>query len=761
MLFRKMIRDLLKNKVQFLSIFLMSFVGMAAFAGLDAESTGGFRAICNYYDEYNLADYWVDGGGFDDDEVRKIEALDEINSVEKRSIINGKDAANTDHALLLHFIKTNSINKCWLVEGTPFEEGKEGFWIEKYYAKANNLSVGDNMSINIGNERIDGIVKGIGENPEYVYYILDGSLMMPDYGNYSFVYLSDEMHPDRENLKYTQLIIDAKEATPELKERIEDILDRKDVVVTDRRQNTSFMMFDDELSQHKAMGVMFSIVFLLIAFLGIVTTMTRVTANQRIQIGTLKALGFSKRTITLHYISYGVLITALGDIIGAYVGMIGFPGWIFPMFEEAYLTPKLSGVLTPFSVYGVAISVLLAALVSFLSCRKQLKDMPAITLKPEAPKFLKANFIERSSLWQKLPFSTQWNFRDIARNKIRTLMGVVGIAGCTMIMFAAFSCNDSILGILDIEYKDIATYTTQVSFEEAVDNSDRFDYARKYKGQLIQSVPIEVASLNVKENETLTVIGAGGYVHTIDRNGHTVKLTNDGIALTDKACKNLGVKEGDFIKWHITGDDKWQYTRINQVVKSTMTQGIYMTRDTFENFQYTFTPTSFVTNITVPKRLIDDDDNIMAIVTVDDLVESLNRNLGNMLQMVILLVVCAVLLGVIVLYNLGILSFTEKTREVATLKVLGFGSRKIRNILQEQNIWISLMGIFLGVPLGKLMMIGLCATMSSNMDFSPVYSAKTYIYSVGGTFIVSILVNFMFSGKVKTINMVDALKGVE
>lgn len=761
MLFRKMLRDLWKNKTQFISIFLMSFVGMAAFAGLDAESSGGHQVISEYYDEYNLADYWIDGKGFDDDEISKIEKLPGIINAEKRCVLLGKDTTNEDKDLGLHFLKANEINKIWLKEGVPYEEGKSGFYIEELYARDNNIKIGDKMSISLYGERIDGEVKGICENPEYVYYVLDGSLLMPNYSNYSFVYLSEEMYPDRESIVYNQLLIDSVESTNEGKAKIEKAIDRKDVVVSTRRQNMSYATFDDEMIQHKAMGVMFSIVFLLIAFLGIITTMTRVTANQRTQIGTLKALGFSKRVITLHYISYGVIITALGDILGAEVGMIGFPAWIFAMFEGSYITPPMHGVFTTFSLYGIVISVSVAFLVSFLSCRKQLKDMPAITLKPEAPKFNKANIFERSILWQKLPFSTQWNFRDISRNKVRTLMGIIGIAGCAMIMIAAFSMSDSFDGIIDNQYKDINTYTTQVAFENDVDNLTKREYARKYKGQLIQNEAVEVASDTYKMNGTLKVIGAGSYVHVLDKDMKPTKLKKGGIAITEKMCTTLGVSEGSFVKWHLSGDDKWQYSRIDQVIRNSVEQGVVMDDDTYESLEYTFTPSMFVTRATVPKRLVDDDDNIVSVVSLTDLKVALSKSLEMMNQMVILLVFCAVLLGIIVLYNLGILSFTEKTREVATLKVLGFKSSKIRNILQEQNIWITAVGIVVGIPFGKLMMSALCLTLGEQLDMIPLYSFRTYLYSIGGTFAVSILVNFMFSGKVKTINMVDALKGVE
>ncbi len=185
-----------------------------------------------------------------------------------------------------------------------------------------------------------------------------------------------------------------------------------------------------------------------------------------------------------------------------------------------------------------------------------------------------------------------------------------------------------------------------------------------------------------------------------------------------------------------------------------------MYRSVYEQMEFDFHPTAVLTNRSVPASLTDEDE-VTSVLNVQEMKRAFSEQLEILNAMVYVMVLAAVLLGVVVLYNLGVLSFVEKTREVATLKVLGFKSQKIRGILQKQNIWLTVIGIALGLYAGWFMLYVLCTTVSDTLDMYPIISVPTYIYSIFGTFLVSIGVNFMFSGKVKTIDMVDALKGVE
>lgn len=762
-------RDLLKNKTQFISIFLMSMLGMLVFVGIDAESSGGAAAASAYYKQYNLSDIWIQGAGFSDDDVRTARKVTGVKNVEKRLALTGTaDVKNLDGNayMYINFMNTNEINKLMLYEGDPYNEEEQGVWLEEWFARHNKINVGDTFTMKIDSIQIDAVVRGLIDAPDYVYYVSEEDMMYPNYVKCGLAFMSSDMYPDQSNMIYNQLIIDVREdfsddeSIDTIKERLEKAFDREDIAVTDRNQNLSFATFDAEVKQHQAMGLIFAVIFLAIALLGIVTTMARVTASQRTIIGTMKALGFSKANITFHYVSYGFVISALGCIVGGWAGYMTLPPWILGMFIGSYLIPDLKGIITPLDITVITIAILVSTLVSFLSCRKELKDPPAVTLKPPAPKKVRHSSLEKSKLWLMLDFSTQWNIRDVFRNKLRSLMGIMGVVGCSMLLVCGFGCFDSVNGLVDKLYGELMTAKNKIVLSQDADYDYAYDLSTGYKGQMIQETSVEFVSDKIKKSGTATIVDKGNYIHIQDKDLKPVELNKSGIAMTSKMAGLLNLKEGDFVRWHIVGDDEWQYTRIAQIYRDPSVQGITMRRQVFEDLEYNFRPTSILTNMSVPDDLTDEDE-VSSVLNIANMKKAFSETMEIMNSMVYVMVVAAVLLGVVVLYNLGVLSFVEKTREVATLKVLGFKSSRIRNILQKQNIWLTTIGICFGLYSGWGMLYIICTTVSDTLDMFPIITLPTYLYSIGGTFLVSIAVNFMFSGKVKTIDMVDALKGVE
>lgn len=766
MLFRKLCRDLIQNRTQFISIFLMAFLGMFIFVSMDAESHGARQAIEKYYDQMALADLWVLGNGFSADEERQVANLKGVEQTERRLLLSGDTQLENDKYLMqLIFFGDYKVSQLDVLEGEPIDGQKEGLWIESFFAKAHGLDIGDTMTLKVNDLEITGIIKGLVRSPEYVYYLSEEETIMPNYSNYGFVFLPEAQFTKEEGIIYNQLLIrtDANDeaALIQLKQRIEDTLDRDNIIITDRKQNESYAMFDSEIMQHKAMGVMFSAVFLLIAVLGIITTMTRLTSNQRTQIGTLKSLGFSKRIITKHYVSYGFWISLAGSVIGAYIGYLVIPQVLYDQFAQTYITPPLQAKPSINSYAAIILSVFISTLVSYFACRKELRDPPAVTLRPAAPKKEKHSRFEKSRLWLTLSFSTQWNFRDVLRNKTRSLMGMAGVAGCTMLMLSAFGCNDAMTDMIHWMYGELMTAKNKIVLSDTADYLDALDYCREYNGQLIQESSVEFVTEAARKTGMMTVVDIGNYLHYQNDQLDHIKLTQSGgVALTYKMAQSLQVEQGDYIKWHIMGEDEWETTRVTQIYRDPTMQGISMTRETFEQLEHTFLPTAVLCNRSVSKSLSEDEE-VQTVMNIAEMKEGFADSMEMMILLIGIMVSGAVILGIVVLYNLGVLSFVEKTREIATLKVLGFKSRNIRSILQKQNIWITSMGIMIGLALGYFLLLGICSTISESMDLVARPSMLSYLFAIGGTFVVSVSVNSILSGKVKTINMVDALKGVE
>lgn len=768
MLKRKLLRDLWQNRTQFVSIFLMAFLGLFIFAGIDAESNGIGLSTEEYYRITNVADAWVTGNGFTQTELHKLTALPQVKSADRRAVIQGKAKLGdgTELDMEFNFLESVSCSYPYLIEGEPFAADKKGIWLEQAFAERRGYHVGDIIRLKYENVEFSEEIKGIIIHPEYIFYTLESDSMMPSYGNYGYGFLSWLDYPAQEQLAYNQLALTLNEEAMQdmdmlsFKELVKTTLDRDDLTVTEQKQNLGIDSIANEQSQHAAMGIIFSAVFLLIAVMGIVTTMTRMTSNQRIQIGTLKALGFSKTRITWHYVSYGIVISTAGSVLGAILGKLIMPLLFLQSMSAYYILPEWKTGMSNQSYAAIVLAVIIASAVSFLSCRRELKDMPAITLKPAAPKNLKHSILEKSSLWLSLTFSTQWNIRDILRNKARSVMGIAGVAGCTMLLVCAFGCKDCCDEMVVWQYGQLNTAQYKIVFSQSASSLKKREYSQQFKGQLVQEGSCEFRTADRIKTGNVTVIDKGNYIHYQDYDGNEIAPPSSGLAMSYKLARVLGLNIGDFVEWHIVGEKEWEKSRITMLYRTPVGQGITLSKQAYEKLHYTFTPTSLNTNISVPDY-IRDNDNISGVISLEQLKSDLDQNMETMNLMIAILILAAVLLGVIVLYNMGVLSFLEKTREIATLKVLGFSSKRIRAILRQQNNWITFAGIILGIAMGYILLNGIMQTMTDDQDMPTVIYGLSYVYSIIGTWIVSTGVNTILSRKVKTICMVDALKGVE
>ncbi len=407
LLFRNMLRNLIKNKVQFFSIFIMSFLGLYVFVGMDSEVAGFTAAEDAFYTKYDLADIWVQGKNFTTDDLSHIREIKGIKDAERRASVKGKAVLDTREAdMYLNFVESNEISKIGIVKGEEYEPGENGIWLDYRFADTNGYDIGDKIKLKYEGKTFDEVIRGTIRNPEYVYYLQDTASMMPAYGTYGMAFMDVSEYPN-EDVYFNEVIIDAegidnsnalsqkeKNVKYDLSSKICDALDMDTLAVLDKDDNLSYQTFRAEMNQHTSMSFMFPIVFMLISVLGIITTMTRLTKRQRVEIGTLKALGFSKRVITLHYVSYGFVLSFVGSILGAFAGYKIIPNLIFDMMSDTYLLPDASSRLSFAGVFMITASVAVSSLVSFLSCRRELQQPTAESLKPEAPRLVKAALLE-------------------------------------------------------------------------------------------------------------------------------------------------------------------------------------------------------------------------------------------------------------------------------------------------------------------------------------------------------------------------------
>ena len=734
----------------------MAFLGVYVFTGFGAESFGFEETSSTYYGETNLADGWIYASNIDDDFVNKVNDLSSTKDSERKLIVNSIADFDNDPDITLHFLEDNDISKFYLVKGEEFNlSDGDGVWLDIRFAEAKNLTVGDNISFTFEGMTVEKEIKGLGYSPEHLYQTSDSS-MIPDYDKMGFAYLSYEAFPVSD-VPYNVLLVKYDGNSSNYEKQLDDDLTRDYSSFLPRAQHPSFAEFQDETEQHQMMTDVIPVIFIIISMLTLLTTMTRIINNQRMQIGVLKALGFKNRTIMFHYISYGFWMVLAGSILGLILGPLTLPPIMFEEMADLYSIPYW---LTGFNISFIVVTLLmvvLAALISYFACRNIVNESPSSAIRPKIPKVSTSGFLEKLGIWKKFSFNVRWNYRDAKRNKFRALMSIVGVMACTLIIVASFGCMDGFDEMKEWEYTDINHYSSKLVLEDNI-TASQVDYiADDVGGEKLMESSIEIKSGDIKKSGVITVLDDNKLYTPTDDNKNPISISSNEVSISTKMAQLLGVGVGDTIKWHIMGSDKWISTKVDKIHSDPTSQGIIVSKEKLDDLGLNYTATSVISSHGVDKNY----SGVKTIFSMDSLTDSWDDMMESSMTIIYLLAAFASLLSVIVLYNLGLLSFTEIKREFATLKVLGFKSSQLRKLLLTQNLWFTTIGFVIGVPLGREVLQYLWGTMGDSFYLKANISLKTLIITFLITYVVSILVNLMFSGKIKKLNMVESLKDNE
>ena len=759
---KKRLRDIRQNKMQFFNIFIMVFLGVFVFAGIHAYMDGMEKSADNYYKSNNFQDIWLSGENFSNEDLEKVKNTENVKDAERMLTINTELENKDDVTLDTNFIESNNISKMYVVDGEEFSKDKKGVWFDSYLAKNLDLKVGDKITVTYQNMKITEKIVGLVNTPDHVYFVKDDTEIFPTHKNYGFIYLSINELPQGMPEIFNQIIVDVDntDKTQETKADLENNI-KSAIAVTDRESSVSYKGYNSEIEEGTTYSGVFTFLFLFIAVLSVTTTMNRFVKKQRTQIGTLKALGFKNRKIINHYVGYGFIISLIASLAGLFVGKYALGTFFLNMEMSYFEVPVYNTVLIPV-VYVLATAVVaLITLVTYLSCRSILKESAVDALRLEIPKVKNTKFdLTTKGIFKRASISTRWNLRDVGRNKGRSLMAIVGITGCTMLMLCAFGMMDTMKSYLSWEFDKISNFEYKLSLSNNYTDEQFTNITEKYGSQTSKSYGIEIKNGDKKETNTLTVNDAPDKLKYTNHNKEYIDLQDDGVYITEKLSEKYDLKVGDEITWHIFGDDNWYTCKIVELNRDPQNQQLNMTRKYFESLGLAYKADVVYTDEDLSTtKTIDGVDTIQSIATLKQGMESM---LETVQMMIVLLIVVSAILGFVIIYNLGILSFTEKQYQFATLKVLGFKDKQIKNIFVKQNLWLTVVGIILGLPLGFLMLDYIFkSALGDNYDFNAYINLVSYLYATVGSLVVSVVVNKVLSRKVKRIDMVSSLKGNE
>jgi putative ABC transport system permease protein len=760
MLRRKCIRDIKENKSQFITIFLMVLIGIMVYVGIESYMGAMTDSANKFYTDNNLQDLNVLGINFTNEDIDSIKNISNVEDAEGKLTINAINALDNDKTYLVNFIESNNISKFYIVDGISFDKNLKGAWLDNFYANENNLKVGDTIKIKYDTYELEEPILGLINVPDHIYDVKDESQLLPNHENYGFVYLSINELP---NITYNYIMVDVnnKNNVDQVKNDIEDNISTLAVIKIE--DTTSYSMYQGEIDEGTAYIGIFSGLFLFIALLSVITTMTRVIKKQRIQIGTLKALGFKKYKIVLHYISYGFWVSLIGAICGIFAGKY-FIGTIFLNMEMDYFELPSVGITISKSCYIMAIlTVLCISLVTYLTCIKELMRSPADSLRNELPKVKKNSLnITSKGIFKKMNFKTIWNIRDILRNKFRTITAIIGVTGCCMLIVCALGMLNSMNHFIELQFDDLYNFNYKLVLKENITEEEINELESIYGSSTSATLGIEIKLDNGnREQNNIFVYDASNYIRFKNNSNKYINLDNDnGIYVTYKLAELNNYKLGDTITWHIYGDNTYYKSKIIGFNKDPQNQNITMTSTYLESLNIKYIPDSIYTNADLSN--IKEINNVEMIQDIESLKESISNMLSMMKEMICIIIIFAILLGGVIIYNMGVLSFNEKQYQFATLKVLGFKDKKIKNIYIKQNNWISIISIIIGLPLGYYLLNWIFVeALDESYDFNAHINISTYILAAIGTYLISYIVSLILSKKVSKIDMVTSLKGNE
>lgn len=568
------------------------------------------------------------------------------------------------------------------------------------------------------------------------------------------------------------------------KKELED-LEMPEWMVTDREDLPEYTDYGDNADRLRNIGQVFPVIFFLVAALISLTTMTRMVEEQRTQIGTLKALGYKKSAIAAKYICYAFFATLLGSVLGMLIGEKIIPYIIITAYGIMYhnVANTISIDYQPgFALIASAASVVCTVGATLFASGKELQETPASLMRPPAPKEGKRVLLERLTfIWKHLSFSWKSTIRNLFRYKKRLIMTVFGIAGSMGLMLVGFGIQDSISDIAAIQYRELQHYDGMViedSDATEEEHAELFEYMKENE-QIAHCNRVQMTKISAPKGSSSVSIylfvpeSLSEFAKDVTLKnritGETYELTDEGAAISEKTASLLGLKVGDMIP--LKKGDKEYKVRVAVITENYMSHYLYMTPRVYEQ---TFGEMPEYENIVFTMQEDCKDDLEMAgtrilanpgalsISYTSSLASQVDRMLSTLDAVILVLIVSAGMLAFVVLYNLNNINITERQRELATLKVLGFYDGEVSQYVLRENVILTVLGIMFGAVFGILIHRYVITTVEVDaVMFGRNIKPLSFLYSGILTSIFSIVVNGVMHFKLKTIDMVESLKSVE
>lgn len=801
MLIKNSLKKIKKSFGRYLSLVLIIFIGVGFYTGI-IESIPNIRRVqTEFYNDKNTMDIKVISTlGLTDEDISAISEVEDV------SVVVGSYSVDTlvdDEVVRVHAIEEN-INGVLLRDGRMPKNNDECLADDNYYDVGDIITIREGYSndLSVSKYKVVGTIyspmytgneygsSDIGNGKLHSFIYVDKDNFLFDYYTEAFVSINtdDDIPYDEDYDEDVEEVIEDIKLVGEerINDRINNIvsssfgmiskesLSNNTWYVLDRGESiASYLILGSQYEQVTTIANIIPIFFIIIVALMTSNTMKRMITEERGEMGTLLSLGFSNKSVIFTYLLYVISATLSGSILGYFIGTLLLPQIVYNCFPIYFPDIKYYfdfGLL----LVSVVVSCLLMMGVTISACRRELKDKPAYLLRPVAPKSGKVILLERINfIWSSLSFSMKITMRNISRYKSRVLITLIGSAGCCFLILLGFALRDSIRMVGTKQYNDIVKYDNLIILNKSVDDfsSLKYDFSGLVKDELLLSQS-SYKAVNDEDNLDLYVVVPEDeelfykyFILNDKKNGS--KLTfDDGIIITPKIAERFDVEVGKILTIENSDKEKFRI-RVGGIIENYVSNYIYMTGDKYleifgEDVLYNVVVSKNVgSSDEVARRLL----NTGKVVNVSfskDMLKSANEMVEGLDEVVVLLVVISCMLAITVLYNLTSINISERTREIATLKVLGFKDKESNSYIYRETMITVCFGIILGMlitpPLHNMVMGYLEV---DTLVFLKTIKIESYIYASILTFIFALIMQVVTYLKIKKIDMIESLKSVE
>lgn len=593
--------------------------------------------------------------------------------------------------------------------------------------------------------------------------------------------LADGLLQYQENQReFDEQMQDADDQIADAQSKIDEI-EKPETYVLDRNTNVGYVCLKNDSGVVKGIANVFPVFFFLVAALICMTTMNRMVEEQRTQIGVLKALGFSEGKIMGKYLFYSGSAAISGTLIGYVLGIHFFPLVIITAYGIVY---KMGGIYyvsdLPLALVSLTVAVLCSVGTTWLSCHKELKEVAADLMRPKAPKAGKRVFLEHVPfIWKRLKFLQKVSVRNIVRYKKRFFMMVIGISGCTALLVMGFGVRDSVVAVADQQYEEIQLYDIGVTLKDGkmpgeadLKSLDSVLEKENAAGMYAMEKTIDLVtdkgtkSINMVAVENPDEVGDFISLHT--KKQEPIAYPKEGEAvLSKKVAETYAVKKGDTILLR-DSDNNEMSLKVTGICENHIYNYVYIAAESYEKqigdvvFKNVYVSLPDASDIHEVSAALMKADGVTAVTVNSDMLNRISQMMSCMNYIVIIIIICAGALAFIVLYNLNNINITERVREIATIKVLGFYPKETASYVFRENMVLTAIGCGLGLILGKWFHRFVMGEIQIDMvSFNVQINAVSYLFSVLLTMGFAWIVNCMMTGKLERINMAESLKSID